>query len=113
MPRDQEALVDIFTAINLIFLYTKGIDYDQFMANTEKQDAVLRRITIIGEATKRLSKDFRAEHHSVPWKEIAGIRDIIIHDYDEVDYDEVWAVIQRDLSGLLSYIEPLIHDSLS
>ncbi len=71
-------------------------------------DAVLRRITIIGEATKRLSKDFREQHSAISWKEIAGMRDIIIHDYDEIDFDEVWTVINENLPQLLSYIEPLI-----
>jgi uncharacterized protein with HEPN domain len=68
----------------------------------------LRRITIIGEATKRLSKEFREQHPTIPWKEIAGMRDVITHDYDEVDLDEVWTVINENLPQLLSYIEPLV-----
>ncbi|WP_373479093.1 DUF86 domain-containing protein [Geminocystis sp.] len=89
MLRDKEVLLDIFTAITLIFRYMKDVDYDSFLENTEKQDAVLRRITIIGEATKRLSRNFREENNSIPWKQIAGMRDIITHEYDEVDCDEI------------------------
>lgn len=108
MSRDLETLVDIFTSIRLILQYMEGVELANFVSNTEKQDAVLRRITIIGEATKRLSNKFREKHSAVPWKEIAGMRDVITHDYDEVDYDEVWAVIQNDLPTLLAYIQPLV-----
>jgi uncharacterized protein with HEPN domain len=107
MSRDREALIDIVEAIKLILHYVEGVDFDRLAANIEKQDAILRRITIIGEATKRLSKDFREQHPTIPWKEIAGMRDVITHDYDEVDLDEVWTVINENLPQLLAYIEPL------
>jgi uncharacterized protein with HEPN domain len=93
MSHDQEALIDIVEAIKLILQYAEAVDFDALAANTEKQDAILRRIMIIGEATKRLSKDFRAQHPTIPWKEISGMRDVITHNYDEVDLDEVWAVV--------------------
>jgi uncharacterized protein with HEPN domain len=108
MSRDQEALIDITEAIKLIFRYTEAVDLDALATNIEKQDAILRRITIIGEETKRLSKGFRERHSSIPWKEIAGMRDVITHDYDEVDLDEVWTVITENLPQLLNYIEPWI-----
>jgi uncharacterized protein with HEPN domain len=63
---------------------------------------------IIGEATKRLSPGFKAQHPDISWKQIAGMRDVLTHDYDEVDLDEVWAVINEDLPHLLNYIEPLV-----
>lgn len=107
MLRDREALIDIVEAIKLILHYVEGVDFDRLAANTEKQDAILRRITIIGEATKRLSKEFRGQHPTIPWKEIAEMRDVITHDYDEVDLDEVWTVINENLPQLLAYIEPL------
>jgi uncharacterized protein with HEPN domain len=107
MSRDREALIDIVEAIKLILRYVEAVDFDNLAANIEKQDAILRRITIIGEATKRLSKDFREQHPTIPWKEIAGMRDVITHDYDEVDLDEVWTVINENLPQLLAYIEPL------
>jgi uncharacterized protein with HEPN domain len=108
MSRDREALIDIVEAIKLILRYIEAVDFDDLAANIEKQDAILRRITIIGEATKRLSKDFREQHPTIPWKEIAGMRDVITHDYDEVDLDEVWTVVNTNLPDLLTYIEPLI-----
>lgn len=107
MSRDREASIDIVEAIKLILHYVEGVDFDGLAANIEKQDAILRRITIIGEATKRLSKEFRGQHPTIPWKEIAGMRVVITHDYDEVDLDEVWTVINENLPQLLAYIEPL------
>jgi uncharacterized protein with HEPN domain len=76
--------------------------------NFEKQDAILRRITIIGKATKRLSKEFREQHYEIPWKQIAGMRDVITHNYNEVDIDEIWTVINENLPDLFDYIKPLI-----
>lgn len=108
MSRNQESLIDIAEAIKLIFQYVEGTDLKTLAANIEKQDAILRRITIIGEATKRLSQDFRNQHPSVPWKKIAGMRDVITHEYNEVDLDEVWTVINENLPQLLKYIEPLV-----
>lgn len=108
MLRDQAALIDILEAIKLIFRYVEGVDPDALAANVEKQDAILRRITIIGEATKRLSQSFKEQHSEMPWKKIAGMRDVITHDYDEVDLEEIWTVISENLPQLLNYIEPLV-----
>ncbi|MEP0917544.1 DUF86 domain-containing protein [Leptolyngbya sp. DQ-M1] len=108
MSRDQEAPIDITEAIKLIFQYSADVSPEALAANLEKQDAILRRITIIGEATKRLSQKFRTQHPSIPWKAMAGMRDVITHDYNEVDLDEVWTVIHENLPLLLEYIEPLL-----
>lgn len=110
MSRDLAALIDILNAIQLIQQYTKGIDQETLSVNIEKQDAILRRITIIGEATKRLSSNFRAQHPMIPWKQMAGMRDVITHDYDEMDLDEVWSVIEDNPPQLLADIQPLIPE---
>jgi uncharacterized protein with HEPN domain len=88
--------------------YTKGVDFDHFTQNEEKQDAVLRRLIIIGEATKRLSPEFRSQHPTIPWRNIAGLRDIAVHEYEKVDLDRIWRIIQTDLLELLTYIQPLL-----
>jgi uncharacterized protein with HEPN domain len=108
MLRDQEALIDIIESIKLIFQYVEGVDSEALATNVEKQDAILRRITVIGEATKRLTKDFRSQHPNIPWKEIAGMRDVITHDYNEVDLEEIWTVVSENLLPLLNYIELLV-----
>ncbi len=107
MLRDQEAIIDIIESIKLILHYVEGIDQETLAVNIEKQDAILRRITIIGEATKRLTPEFRQQHSDIPWRKIAGMRDIITHDYDEVDLTEIWTVVKENLPDLLTYIEIL------
>lgn len=108
MPSDLESLIDIVTAIRRILRYTEGVSRVELEANNEKLSAILYQITIIGEATKRLSQTFRQQHSEIPWREMAGMRDVIIHKYDQLDLDVVWDVVQNKLSELLSLIAPLI-----
>lgn len=107
MSRDKEAIFDIIESINKILTYTIGITLIEFAANDEKQDAVLRRILVIGEATKRLSLEFRQRYPEIPWRDIAGIRDMIVHDYNRVDVERIWDVVQSDLPELLMFLNSL------
>ena len=87
----------------------KGVDSEAaFAVDSKTQSAVLYQVAVIGEATKRLSRSYRVAHPQVPWREMAGMRDVLIHDYDSVDAGEVWRVTQRDIPVLLSLIEPLL-----
>lgn len=108
--------LQFFAFLLLPFAFPRDIKYrmgrdnggDDWWANSKSWlSCDFRRITIIGEATKRLSKDFREQHPTIPWKEIAGMRDVITHDYNEVDLDEVWTIINENPPQLLAYIEPL------
>ncbi len=80
----------------------------EFYADERTQLAVLYEITIIGEVVKRLSNDFRQSHQEIPWRQIAGMRDRLVHDYDEVNLDLVWQVIKNFIPELLDYITPLL-----
>ncbi|NJN85762.1 MAG: DUF86 domain-containing protein [Leptolyngbyaceae cyanobacterium SL_7_1] len=108
MLRDQESLIDIVIAIKRILRYVDNVSRDELEVNDEKLSAILYQITIIGEATKRLSHTFRQQHAEIPWREIAGMRDVIVHQYDQLDFDVVWDVIHNRLSELLSSIESLL-----
>lgn len=77
MPREQESLIDIATAIKRILRYTNNVSRSDLETNDEKLSAILYQITIIGEATKRLSHTFRQQHPEIPWREMAGMRDVI------------------------------------
>jgi uncharacterized protein with HEPN domain len=70
------------------------------MDQSHWQDATVRQLEIIGEATKRLSPELRSRYSDVPWRRIAGLRDVLIHDYMGVDLDAVWQVTQKDLPAL-------------
>ena len=86
MPRDdRDALHDIRDAAQLILDYTRGMDFEAFRSNQLVGDAVVRRFEIIGEATKRLSSELRQRYPLVPWDEMAGMRDRVIHGYDAID----------------------------
>jgi uncharacterized protein with HEPN domain len=107
MLRDRESVLDIIEAVKKILAYTAGVTLVEFLANDEKQDAVLRRILVVGEATKRLSSEFRQRYPEIPWRDIAGIRDIIVHDYNRVDVETIWDVVQNDLPGLMVFLNSL------
>ena len=65
-----------------------------------RHSAILYQIEIMGEATKRLSQEFRDQHSDIPWRDVAGMRDIIIHQYDRIDFDVIWLAIQRNWAGV-------------
>lgn len=104
---DSIYLEHILQAIQKIEDYTKGVGYLDFIKNEEKQDAVIRKIEIIGEASKKISKDLKEKHSSIPWRAIAGMRDKLIHDYFEVDYETIWETVQNDIPVLKTQLQQL------
>lgn len=101
MSRDNAYLADILDAAKAIKRFTDGVTRDAFKANEEKYEAVNRKFEIIGEAARRLSSEARAGFPQIPWKLVTAMRNILIHDYDDVDLDIVWDTIQRDLPPLI------------
>lgn len=98
MNRDEELFIKhILESIRLIESYTKRLSKKEFLEQIEKQDAIIRRFEIIGEAVKNLSMGFREKHSEIPWREIAGMRDLLIHRYFGVDLELTWGAIQRNL----------------
>lgn len=97
-------LSHILQSIDLIGSYTQGITRDLFIQSVGVQDQVIRRLEIIGEAVKRLPADIKDRHPGIPWKKIAGMRDVLIHEYFGVDLKLTWEVVQRDLPALKTVI---------
>jgi len=97
MRRDKESIIDIHFAAERIAEYLRGVDFDLFAANSEKQSAVLHQLMVIGEAAKRVSADFRRANLIVPWIGMAGMRERLIHAYDEVDLKLAWEAVAQVL----------------
>jgi uncharacterized protein with HEPN domain len=80
----------------------------RFFQDVMVQDAVLRNFEVIGEAAKRLDDVYRAAHPQIPWRSLAGLRDVLIHQYNSVDLDRVWAIVEGELPGLREAIAALL-----
>jgi uncharacterized protein with HEPN domain len=106
---DLEFLHDIKEALNRIISYTRGIDYKDFQKDTKTQDATVRNLEILGEASKNISKDFKKKYSDIPWKQMAGTRDKVIHFYFGVNYDIVWSIAKDELPSLIKKVNKAIH----
>ncbi|HDD59763.1 MAG TPA: DUF86 domain-containing protein [Euryarchaeota archaeon] len=101
-------LKHILDAINLIEDYLKDKEFQEFRNNHMLQDAVIREIEIIGEAAKKLSVDFKNKYSDIPWRQIAGMRDKLIHGYFGVDLDAVWDTATIDVPSLKERLEEIL-----
>ena len=108
MTRRVETLLsEILGAIELVQRYVQGVSYLDFAVDVEKQDAAMRRLEIIGEAVKGLPEAVKSEHPGVPWRDIAGARDILIHEYFRVDVEMTWQMVRKDLPALATDIRAI------
>jgi uncharacterized protein with HEPN domain len=105
--KDKNKLRDILDAIEAIEDY-KVSSYDEFLADTKTQDAILFNLIIIGEAANQVSDEFREQHHNIPWSSLIGTRNIIVHGYDQIKLQIVWKILQHDIGSLKSEITKVI-----
>ena len=107
MLRDSATLLDMLKAARLAVEFREGMGKPAFLADAKTQSAILHQLLLLGEAGKRLSQEFRARHEEIPWKKIVGMRDKLIHEYDDVDLDEVWKTVRTDVPRLIKQLELL------
>lgn len=107
MKDDRIYLLHIRDGIEHILNYTAA-GRDSFFADRKTQDAVVRNLEIIGEATKRISPLLKDAHPDISWKPIAGMRDKLIHDYFGINLQLVWDVVERDLPSFKLKIVQLL-----
>ncbi len=103
-------LNDILRSIHKIQKYTKGKSYDEFIVDDLLVDGVVRNLEIIGEAVKNIPASFRRKYSSIEWKKIAGLRDILIHEYFGIDYELLWDIVENKVPSLGKEIESILSD---
>lgn len=103
-------LADILDAAEKAERFLAGVDYESFRANDEKVFAVVRALEVIGEAAKQVPDPVRAEYTEIPWPDVAGMRDKLIHQYFGVDLEVVWRTVQEDLPTLKATVRGMLED---
>jgi uncharacterized protein with HEPN domain len=109
MPREYEDyLRDLLDSIEKIQNFIKGVDFEGFKKDDKTKFAVIRALEIIGEATKHISEEFRKKYPEIPWKDMAGMRDVLIHDYFGIDEETVWRTVKEKIPNLKPSIEKIL-----
>lgn len=101
-------LMDINKAIDSINNFIEGMNFEQFKSDDKTSSAVIRKFEIIGEATKNIPNSIKDKYPQIPWKDIAGMRDKLIHAYYEVDLNLVWITIQKRLPELQTFLNDVL-----
>jgi uncharacterized protein with HEPN domain len=108
MSRDDTYLVDILESAKIALSYVAGKSWDDFYEDMQCQDAVLRRIEIIGEAARHISPQTQKKHPQIPWRDLTMLRNLVIHQYDAVDVNQVWDTVQNKLRPLVDEISKIV-----
>jgi len=108
MPRDDTYLVDILESARIALGYALKKTRDEFSQDLQCQDAIVRRIEIIGEAARRVSQDTRDKNPQIPWREMTSMRNLVIHEYDLVDVGQVWDTVQNKIPPLIEELAKIV-----
>jgi len=103
-------LEDIREAAEKIAKYIEGLDYTKFMENDMVCDAVVRNLEIAGEAARNISDELRTRYSQIPWRQLVGLRNIMIHAYFGVDYENIWKIVSEELPAISSSISTILQE---
>ena len=106
--RDDAYLFDILDSARMALEYMHNIKAEEFTKNALLQDAVVRRLEIIGEASNRVSSDTQKKYPHLPWQAMKGTRNRIVHEYDSIELDIIWEIVKQDLPILVSELEKIV-----
>jgi uncharacterized protein with HEPN domain len=108
MSRDDTYFVDILESAKIALNYIIGKSWDDFYGDMQCQDAVIRRLEIIGEAARRISVDARTKYSQIPWREMTSMRNLVIHEYDVVDINQVWDTVRNKLPPVIEELTKIV-----
>ncbi len=106
--RDPANLWDMLEAAEKVQEFLKDTTFEDFMREDMRRAAVERNLEIIGEAARRVSEELKQEHPEIPWQQIISQRNVLIHEYGDIDYQKIWKVVSLDVPKLIDQIRPLI-----
>jgi uncharacterized protein with HEPN domain len=110
MPnRDRQSVEDMLRAANRALGYCKDVTRETLPSAPMRLDAVLYEIVVLGEAARRISDNLRSKYPAIPWRDIIGMRSVVTHGYDQIDDDELWQVVERDLPTLVLELEKVLE----
>ena len=112
MRRDDAYLLDMLVAGRKAVAFAAELTRQEFARSDLHQNAILKVLEVVGEAASRISEDFKTAHPEIPWRQVVGFRNRIVHVYFEIDLGVVWQVVQEDLPVLISQLEPLVPPEL-
>jgi uncharacterized protein with HEPN domain len=111
MERDSKVYIeDILESLELIAEYVDGVIEEEFRSDQQLQDAVIRRFEIVGEAAKQVPESFRNKYPYVPWRTLAGLRDVLIHQYFGVSIDRIWKMVENELNKTINDVFRVVRD---
>lgn len=109
MPRDDSAyLLDMLLSARDALSFTEGMSFDDFVVDRRTQLSVLKSVEIVGEAAAQVSEDVRRANPDIPWREIVGMRNRLVHGYFDIDLSLVWDTVRQDIPDLIARLGPLV-----
>ncbi|OUC16330.1 MAG: hypothetical protein B0A82_02050 [Alkalinema sp. CACIAM 70d] len=108
MERDLQSLLDMLQSAQIVMNYIAGRSQDELTTDLQFQDAMIRRLLIIGEASKRVSETTRQTLTTIPWAAISGMRNRLVHEYDEIDLGIIWDTAVNSLPNLILELEKVV-----